>query len=188
MIASERSQNVIIAVTLIAAIISSVFLIGNATYFGGSYALAGRMDVTVVDTTVSNLDPGNESVYPKISITFNLQTDAGTEGNVRLMFIGAQVYLNEDILSYTVLQYSLPEHLQPLYPYYDRNFTLSRSTDTGEGQTYDRDTVNEAYNTDTWHWEVTFRYYFITFDVAETITWNFIYFNWTGQTNTVLAS
>jgi hypothetical protein len=184
MIASERSQNFIVAVMLIGAIVSSVFLVSNAAYFGGSYALAGRMDVTIVETTISNLDPTNESVYPRIAFKFNLQTDTETEGNVRLMFMGAQVYLNYDILAYTVFSYTLPEHLQPLYPDYNRNFTLSRTTDT----TFDRDTVNEAYNSDTWYWEVTFRYYFITFDVAETITWNFIYFNWTGQTNVVLAT
>jgi len=185
MIASERSQNVIVAVTIIAALVSSIFLVSNAAYFGGSYALAGRMQVTIVDTTVSNLDPTNESIYPRIAFTFNLKTDAGTEGNVRLMFIGAQVYLNEDLLSYTVFQYSLPDHLQPLYPYYDRNFTLSTSTDTGEGQTFDKDTVDNAFLSDSWEWDVTFRYYFITFDVRETITWNFLHFNWTGQTNVI---
>ncbi|MFW9832559.1 MAG: hypothetical protein ACFFEK_01055 [Candidatus Thorarchaeota archaeon] len=183
MIASERSQNVIVATMLIAAIVSSIFLVGNAQYFGGSYALAGKMEVSIVNTVVSNIDPLNESVYPQIAFTFNLRTDAGTEGNVRLMFIGAQVYLNHDILSYTPFSYTLPQNLQPLYPHYNRNFTLSRSTDT----TYDRDTVNEAYNSSTWYWEVTFRYYFITFDVAETITWNFLHFNWTGQTTTIPA-
>lgn len=184
MIASERSQNIIVAFTIIVAIVSSVFLVSNAQYFGGSYALAGNMEVTVAKTVVSNLDPGNESVYPRIAFTFNLKTSAGTEGNVRLMFIGAQVHLNDDLLTYTPFSLTLPSNLQPLYPHYDRNFTLARSTDTS----WDRDTVNLAYNTSTWNWAIVFRYYFITFDVQETITWNYLFFNWTGQTNTVLAT
>ena len=183
MIASERSQNVIITVTLIAAVISSVFLVNNAVYFGGSYALAGGLEVTIAETVVSGVDPGNESINPHLSFIFNFRSDADVEGNVRIMFMGAQITLNADLLSYTQFAITLPEHLQPLSPNNDRNFTLAKST----GGTTDRDTVNEAYTTDTWHWEIVFRYRFITFDEPNTITWRYIQFDYTGQTTVRVA-
>ncbi|MFW9795966.1 MAG: hypothetical protein ACFFE2_02920 [Candidatus Thorarchaeota archaeon] len=183
MIASERTQNVIISVTIIAALLSSVFLVSNAVYFGGSYALAGGLEVTIQETTVSNVDPTNETVYPHLSFTFNFFSDTDIEGNVRIMFMGAQITLNDDLLSYTSFAYTLPESLQPLFPNYNRNFTLAKTT----GATWDRDTVNLAYNSDTWHWQIVFRFRFITFDEPNTITWRYINFDYTGNTTIRLA-
>jgi len=177
MISSDRTQNAIVAVTIIATIVSSLFLVGNAQYYSGSYALAGRMEVEIFKTTVSNIDPTNTSVFPGITFIFNMHTDAETEGNVRLKFLGANVHLNGDQLSYTRFAYTIPWNRQPLYPNYNENYTLGRTT-----ASLDRDTVLLANSTGQWHWEVTFRYYFITFDEADSITWRFIYFNWTGAT------
>jgi len=183
MIASERSQNVIVAVTLIAALVSSVFLVGNAQYFGGSYALAGGLDVTIVETVASNIDPTNESIYPRLTFIINFQSHADIEGNVRIMFLGMEVTLNDDLLSYTAFAVSPPEHLQSVWPNYDQNFTLSKTTNT----IWDRDAINDAYDSDTWHWELVFRYRFITFDEPGTITWRYIPYDFTGETTTILA-
>ncbi len=177
MISSDRTQSAIVAFTIIAAIVSSLFLAGNTQYYSGSYALAGRMEVEIVKTTVSNIDPTNTSVFPRIAFTFNMHTDAETEGNVRLGFLGANVYLNGDQLSYTPLAYTVPWDRQPLYPNYDENYTLGSTTIS-----LDRDTVLLANSTGQWHWEVTFRYYFTTFEEADSITWRYIFFNWTGST------
>jgi hypothetical protein len=183
MIASERSQNIIVVATIIAALVSSVFLVGNVQYFGGSYALAAALDVEIVETVVSGIDVTNESVYPHLSFTFNFRSDANIEGNVRIMFMGAEVHLNDDLLSYTAFAYTLPESLQSVTPNYNQNFTLGKSTHT----IWDRDTINDAYNSSTWHWEIQFRFRFITFDEPNTITWRRIPFDYMDQTTIRLA-
>ncbi|MFX1482922.1 MAG: hypothetical protein ACFFCP_07005 [Promethearchaeota archaeon] len=177
MISSERSQNIIVTVTIIAALASAVFLAGNVQYYGGSYALAGRLEVEVASTTVSNIDPSNSSVFPGIAFVFNMHSDVPAEGNVRLHFLGASVSLNGDQLSYTSFRYDVPYDRQLLYPNYNENFTLGRTT-----ASLDRDTVLLANSTGQWHWEITFRYYFTTFDEANSITWRYVFFNWTGAT------
>ncbi len=177
MISSDRTQNAIVVFTIIGALVSSVFLVSNAQYYTGSYALAGRLEVDLVKTTVSNIDPSNSSIFPSIRFVFNLHTDAATEGNVRLGFLGANVFLNDDQLSYTPFSYVVPYDHQQLYPLYNENFTLGQTAVSS-----DRDTVLLANSTGQWHWEMTFRYYFTTFDVDGSITWRYLFFNWTGST------
>lgn len=179
MISSERSQNIIVVFTIIAAVVSSGFLVSNVNYYTGSYALIGRMSVDIVTTRVSNIDPMNESVFPGIFLTVNMRTNAETEGNVRLKFLGADVTLNDDRLSYTTFAYTFPLNLQPVHPDYDRNITLRSSTNS-----VDRQTVFDAYNADTWHWYITLRYSFFIFDEPGTISFRFLTFNYTGATIT----
>ncbi len=178
MISSERSQNIIIAITLIAAVVSSGFLVSNSNYYTGSYELVGRMSVDIVRTQVSNIDPTNESVSPRIILIVNLRTTSATEGNVRVNFLGAEVTLNDDLLSYTPFAKIIPMDQQSLYPEYNMNFTMRGIADD-ETHT-DRNAVIDAYQTDTWHWYVTLRYSFYIFDEYGSISFRFHTFNYTG--------
>ena len=176
MITSERSQNVIVTLVIIVALVSSVFLVSNAQYYGGSYILAETLEVDLVETKVSGINHENESINPMISFTFNFQTNTRLTGNVRVKFIGLVVSLNNEAFSYTTFTQIIPEELEQLYPDYDRNFTLGRTTRE------DRDIVLRADNASSWNWFLTFRYYYITFDISESITWRFLDFNYTGST------
>ena len=178
MITNERSQNVIVTLVIIVALVSSVFLVSNAQYYGGSYILAETLEVNVMETKVSGINHENESVYPGLSFTFNFHTDAKISGNVRVKFIGAAVYLNNEKLTYTAFSRSIPDEFQNLYPDYNRNFTLGRTISTTE----DRNIVLQADNTSSWNWFLIFRYYYISFDIPESITWRFLDFNYTGLT------
>ncbi|MHA1963057.1 MAG: hypothetical protein ACXACG_13060 [Candidatus Thorarchaeota archaeon] len=178
MISSERSQNIIVAFTIIAAVISSGFLASNVNYYTGSYDLISSMTVNVVKTEVHDIDPLNESIFPRIAFTFNMRTEANTEGNVRLTFIGAQVHLNDDHLTYLTFARVIPFEDQSLFTNYEKNFTLSERT----GAT-DRETVLNAYSTDSWDWYLVFRFSFITFDQIDTLTVKYLEFNVTGTTN-----
>ena len=59
MIASERTQNVIVVTVIMVAIVSSGLLVSNATYYGGSYSLAGTLNVTLLEVAVGNIDHTN---------------------------------------------------------------------------------------------------------------------------------
>ena len=178
MIASERSQNVIIAITIIAAVVSSGFLMSNASYYTASYELVGRMTVDIVKTEVSSIDPANETLMPRIVFTVNLRTTSSNEGSVRVNFIGAEATLNGDLLSYTQFSRSVPVDSQSLYPNYDHNFTLRGSPDSDAPE--DRDAIIDAYQSDTWQWYVTLRYSFYIFDEYGSISFRFLTFNYTG--------
>jgi hypothetical protein len=177
LISSERSQNVIVSFFIIVAVVSSVFLVGNAQYYGGSYVLAASMEVSIVDSTVSNIDPTNESVYPVLSFTFNFRTDSPTEGNVRLVSISATPWLNDDHLSFTVLSRTITNDPNQLFhPGYDSNFTLTTTLNSNA----DRTSIIQADTTDTWNWYVRLTYSFITFDDARSRISRVLYLNWTG--------
>lgn len=178
MIASERSQNIIVAATIVIAIVSSGFLIGNAQYYGGTYILAGRLEFNLVDIRVSNVPPENESISPGISLVFNIAVPAEAEGNVRITFIGATLYLNNDILSLTSFSLTPALSDQYLHSNYNRNVTLSNTASSSA----DRQTIIDAYFSSTWAWNVTLRCSLIVFDVYGTITWRWHYFYTTDFT------
>ena len=183
MIASERTQNMIVVTVIIVAIISSGLLVGNATYYGGSYSLAGRLEVQLLEVKVSNVDHENASIYPTISLTFNLHTSSQYEGNVRITFMGASIRLNDDLLSYTPVSYIPPVPQQYLTPDFDRNYTLSNTADEGSGDLYpDRQTIRDADTAGTWFWEIQYRYSFIVFDQPGTIIFRYFDFNTTVTT------
>ena len=176
MITSERSQNVIVTLVIIVALVSSVFLVSNAQYYGGSYVLAETLEVDLLETKVSGINHENESINPMISFTFNFRTNTRLTGNVRVKFMRVVASLNNEPLTYTPFTQVIPDEIEQLYPDYNRNFTLGRTTNE------DRNIVLRADNSSSWNWYLIFSYYYITFDIAESITWRFIEFNYTGST------
>lgn len=175
MIAGERNQNIIVAGMIIAALVSSMFLVSNAMYYSGSYALAGGLQITMDVPVVGNIDVGNDSVFPNVALSFNLEAHSPFEGNVRITFMGAQVTLNDDLLSYTAFARVVPFDQQPVHPGYNRTVVLSRTTDTSQ----DRQTIIDAYNLGIWNWTVVFRYSFIVFDEPGTISTSYREFHTT---------
>jgi hypothetical protein len=180
MIASERNQNIIVVTVIIVAIISSGLLVTNATYYGGSYSLAGRLDVQLLKVQVSNIDHENESILPSVSLSFNMYTSSQFEGNVRITFMGASVRLNDDLLSYLSFSYIPPVADQYLHPEFNRNYTMSDTVDPDA--TNDRQTILDADLSSTWNWDIQFRYSFIVFDQPGTIIFRYINFNTTLTT------
>jgi len=179
MIASERTQNIIVVSVIMIAVVSSGFLVSNAAYYGGSYALAGGLDVTLIELRVSEIDHTNESINPVLRLTFNLATDSHTEGNVRITFMGAEITLNNDSLSYTTFSYTPQIVDQYLYPEFNRNYTMRNSATSA-----DRQAILDADTSGIWNWDIEFRYSFIVFDERGTITWRWFYFETTATTIT----
>jgi hypothetical protein len=179
MISSDRSQNVIVSFVIIAALVCSIVLVSNAQYYGGSYVLAGSLEVSIEEIVTGDIDPGNESIYPFLSLKFNFRTDSPLEGNVRLRYIGATVWLNDDLLSYTVFQkYINNDADQILHPGYNSNFSLGNTINSNA----DRSTILQADSTDTWNWYFQLKYSFFTFDEAQSLISRTLYLNWTGAT------
>ncbi|TFH03799.1 MAG: hypothetical protein E4H14_16040 [Candidatus Thorarchaeota archaeon] len=177
MIASERTQNMIVVIVIMVAIISSGLLVSNATYYGGSYSLAGRLEVNLIEVKVTNINHTEGSSDPSISLTFNLHTSSLYEGNVRITFMGATITLNEDLLSYTPVAYTPPVSEQYLHPEFNETYTLSNTATT-----YDREAILDADTSSTWNWEIRYRYSFIVFDQAGTIIFRYLDFNTTITT------
>ena len=177
MIASERTQNSIVVTVIIVAIISSGLLVSNATYYGGSYSLAGTLNVTLLEVKISNINHTDDSIYPGIELTFNLATSSLAEGNVRIIFMGATVWLNEDILSYTSFSHIPPVAEQNLYPEFNTDYIMHNTAND-----IDRQTILDADTSEQWNWDIEFRYAFIVFDEIGTRTSRRISFNTTETT------
>ncbi len=177
MISSVRSQNVIVSFVIILTAVSSLFLVNNAQYYSGSFELAARLNVSFLEAVVSDIDPTNESIYPRLSFSLNFRTDATTEGDVRLESMSATAWLNDDLLSYTSLVGALNNPADKiLHPGYNVNFTLAKTTNSEA----DRAAILQAYDADIWNWYIRVRYDFITFDTS--VSNRILYFNWTGAT------
>ena len=177
MIASERTQNLIIVTVIMVAIVSSGLLVSNATYYGGSYSLAGTLNVTLLEVKVTNINHTSETAFPGIAVTFNLATTSLSEGNVRIIFMGATVWLNEDILSYMSFSHIPAVADQYLYPEFNNNYTMHNTANT-----IDRQTILDADTSGEWNWEIEYRYAFIVFDEIGTRTSRRISFNTTMTT------
>lgn len=177
MISSERSQNIIVSIVIIGAVVSSVLLVGNAQYYSGSYVLVEKMQVSIVQVVVSDIDPANQSIYPLLSFTFNFLTDSPSEGNVRLTSIDASVTLNDDLLSLTTFDKSLTDDPKGvLHPGYNTTFTLAKTINSNT----DRATILHADNISIWNWRLRLRYNILLFDKGQSS--RTLYFNWTGPT------
>ena len=170
MIASERSQNIIIVLTISVAIIGSGFMVGNASFYGGTYALTERLEVSLANIYVGNIDPGNLSTRPLISLVFNMRITLQVEGNARITFLGATVWLNDDLLSLMAFASTPSLADQYLHSDYNKNVTMTQSA----GPPDDNQAVWDAYTSSTWAWNVTLRYSMIVFDVADTIKWCYV--------------
>jgi len=177
MIASERTQNMIVVTVIMVAIVSSGFLVSNATYYGGSYSLAGRLEVNLLEVRVTNVNHTEGSSDPGISLRFNLHTSSVYEGNVRITFMGASLTLNDDLLSYTPVAFIPAQADQYLTPEFNRNYTLSNVAIS-----FDREAILDADTEDSWFWEIEYRYSFIVFDQPGTIIFRYINFNATTTT------
>lgn len=177
MIASERAQNIIVVSVIMVAVVSSMFLVDNAAYYGGSYSLAGRLNVTLLEVKVSNINHTSETTNPYLNITFNIATSSLLEGNVRITFMGANITLNGDILSYTIFSHIPRGEDQYVYPNFNNNYSMGDdATDS------DRETILESDTSGIWFWQITFRYSFIVFEERGTIIFRWINFNTTITT------
>lgn len=177
MIASERSQNIIVVSVIMITIVSSMFLAGNASYYGNSYSLAGNLNVTLLEIEVRNINHINESITPSIGITFNFATSAQSSGNVRITFMGAAVRLNSDTLAYTIFSHIPLVEDQYIYP--DFNMNYSMSDDATES---DKQTILDADISGIWNWEIELRYSFMVFDEGGTNVFRYLNFNTTTTT------
>lgn len=180
MISRERTQNIIVAATIIVTIISSSFLVSNATYYAGTYTLIGNFDITFEELVISNIDPLNSSVNPHLQFRFTITSDSHYEGNVRITFMGFTPELNSDELSFTPFSIILPVEEQYLTPNYSRELLFNNTVSDELG--IDRQTILDAYDSGIWFWEVNFRYSYIFFDVIGTVDFAYKAFNITEVT------
>ena len=180
MISNERTQNTIVAATIIIAVVSSVTLVGNGTYYAGTYDLLGNVKITFKSLTISHIDPLDNETYPSIQFVFNVATSSIYRGNVKITFYGFTPILNNDQLSYAQFSVIPPIAEQYLTPNYSYDFVFNKTAQDELG--IDRQVILDAYQSGTWFWQVNMRYSYIFFDVYRTIEYAYVSFNITQVT------
>lgn len=180
MISNAKTQNIIIAATIIVAVVSSATLVGNGTYYAGTYTLIGNLKITFENLTISHIDPLDNETYPSVQFVFNVATNSAYRGNVKINFYGFTPILNNDQLSYTPFSVIPPLDQQYLTPNYSHDFVFNKTAQDDLG--LDRQAILNAYQNGTWFWQVRMRYSYIFFDVYSTIDFGYVSFNITQVT------
>ena len=129
MIVDTKTQNIIVITTLILGIVSGLGLATSSSYFAGSYALVTNMEFDLLEVRITNFDPTNESIDPRITLVFNIKTPTGYFGDASLSYIQASVALNGDRITYSQTQWrkNIPTEDRHLFPGYDMNFTMGET-------------------------------------------------------------
>jgi len=129
MIADTKTQNIIVVATLILGIVSGLGLATSSSYFAASYTLVTNLEFDLLEVRITALDPTNESINPRITLTFNVNAPSGSGGDAALTFLRAWVTLNEQPFVYTQTQWrkNIPFADQSLYEGYDKNYTMGET-------------------------------------------------------------
>ncbi|MHA1772445.1 MAG: hypothetical protein ACTSYL_11785 [Candidatus Thorarchaeota archaeon] len=125
MISDPKTQNVIIVSMIIVSVISGISLYTSASYYGGSYVMVTYLDVTLETVRISNFDPANHSLNPRLSLDFRFEAPMTLNGDATLSFLTAKVYLNNESINYAAFRLNIPSAKRALHPDYNETFTLS---------------------------------------------------------------
>ena len=100
MIDSERTQNLLVLFTIIVSLISVFGLVSSSSYYSGSYQIIRELTIDLENVYVSNVDPGNETINPSLSMHFNILSPQTGSGKATITFLRAQVFLNGKSFQY----------------------------------------------------------------------------------------
>ncbi len=173
MIADTKPQNIIIIITMILGIISGIGLASSAYYYSGSYTMARYLEVSLNDIRVSNLDPTNHSIDPTLSLYFNIYSPPGAPGDVKISYLTAVVYINNDKINYENFRRDIPRDLRSLYPDYNQTFSVSATL----REDADKQLLFDAYDSEEWVISVQLTIFYEVFDQVGTSV-RIIAFSW----------
>lgn len=171
MIERDKPQNIIIAAMIVIAVISSVYLYSNASYYSGSYVIINELHIDLIDVQVLNYE--NMSLNPALRMVFNVKAPDVATGSATLTYLRAVVYLNNESLSYTEFRLSIPPEKQAIIPGYNENFTIGSTITVDE----DKAIIYDAAANDNWIFKIELTYFYHIFKAtAESV--NFVAFAW----------
>jgi hypothetical protein len=173
MLKGRRIQDLIIITVIAAGLFSAALLAGNARYYADSVALAEFLEVDIVDTRVSNIDPTNYSVNPGLSFVLNFKAPDNVDGDAHLASIRILVLLNQQSIIYGTFLREFRFEQEALDSGYDKNHTIG--SDIIEDT--DKDVLFGAYNSANWTWSLTVRYTYSVMSSSSTYrrTIGFVY-------------
>ena len=159
MISNDKPQNVIIVMTIIIALMSSISLMSSASYYGGSIVLAQNIDVSLVAVNVVNPEPSNET-NPSLSFVFNFRALQTANGEATLVFMQAEIYLNQQKFNYSSFSRNFPSADNTVVPGFNMNFSLGATI----REPIDAQIIYDAFATDTWTFSIVFHFSYHVFD------------------------
>ncbi|MCF2136243.1 MAG: hypothetical protein K9W43_03300 [Candidatus Thorarchaeota archaeon] len=125
MISDAKTQNIIIVSMIIVSVISGISLYTSASYYGGSYVMVTYLDVNLESVRISNFDPTNHSLNPRLTLDFRFEAPMTLNGDATLSFLLATVFLNNESITYSAFRLNVPSEKRALHPGYNESFILS---------------------------------------------------------------
>lgn len=130
---------------ILISVVSGISLVNSAAYYGGSYVMVTYLDVSLDKVVISNFDPSNHTVDPRLSLVFRFEAPMTLSGDATLSFLTAKVYLNNESINYAAFRLNIPSDKRSLYPGYNQTFTLSSliSDDVDKAIFFNASTLNK---------------------------------------------
>ena len=151
MIADTKTQNIIVVATLVLGIVSGLGFATSSSYFAGSYSLVANLELDILEIRITNLDPTNESINPRITLVFNANVPTGSSGDAAITYFRVEVDLNDRPFLYSQSwRKYIPLEDQLLYPGYDTNFTVSETIH----ELLDKQILYDAENSNEWSFSI----------------------------------
>jgi hypothetical protein len=148
---SNRAQNFIISAFILVGIINAVFLINATSYYGGSILLSDNLEADLKEIRVSNLDPSNTTINPRLTMIFNVIVSTRWTGQFNIRELVTSVYLNGQHIRYGYFHLVIRPENQALYSGDNRNYTMATTLSANT----DKQVFYNASLTDTWVFDVT---------------------------------
>lgn len=149
--ASNRAQSVIITAFILVGVANAVLLINAASFYSGSILLSDNMEADLKEIRVSNLDPTNTTINPRLAMIFNVIVPTSWTGQFNIRELVTSVYLNSQHIRYGYFHLVISPENQILYSGDNRNYTMA----TTISATTDKLVFYNASLTDTWVFDVT---------------------------------
>ncbi|RDE13928.1 MAG: hypothetical protein C4K47_04975 [Candidatus Thorarchaeota archaeon] len=177
MIASTKSQNIIVLSMIVIGVISGACLVSNTYSYDGSYALPRQLAVGLVDIQIANLDPSNESINPGLVMVFNLKAPDFTNGRMTLTRLLASVLLNNESIAYETFQNVVPLSERSVTAGYNKNLTVGSTV----FELVDKQILYDASLSGNWTFDVTLTvsYYLFQGTTGSWRVFNFVYEGYT---------
>jgi hypothetical protein len=160
MIENERTQNILVVITIIVSLVSVVGLMSSSSYYGGSYMIIQNLEIDLDDVYVSNVVPTNTSINPSVSVAFSVEAPEAAAGKATITYMRAQIFLNGESFQYAEFRRAIGYEDGVVTSGYNKTFSVG-STIT---QMQDKEILYNASLEDNWTFSITLTMWYHMFE------------------------
>ena len=160
MIDSERTQNIIVVLTIMISLISLVGLASSSAYYSGSYQIIRDLEIDLVDVQVTNVDPANETVNPIVRAVFSVIAPQAASGKATITFLRCEIHVNGESFDYATFRRAIRFDEGVVTSGYNETFSVGSTI----AQMADKQILYNASLEDSWTFSITLFVFYHMFE------------------------